>query len=107
SSILDNPEHLYQADSTYSVTLIVTNIGGCRDTLTRDIRIHSIPVADFTANPVCRYDSMQFNQQSSNDELPLTYSWDFGDGNGTALEAPAHLYAASGPKTITLIATSP
>ncbi len=106
TSILDNPDHLYAQDTLYTVNLVVTNIAGCRDTVQRSIRIHSIPTAAFSATAVCRYDSVSFTQLSTNEELPLSYQWDFGDGGSSVLTAPRHKYGTSGNKLVTLIATS-
>ena len=36
---------------------------------------------------------------------PLSFAWDFGDGVGSSLAAPAHTYAAQGTYTITLSVT--
>jgi subtilisin-like proprotein convertase family protein len=37
---------------------------------------------------------------------PFEYLWDFGDGVTSTLEAPTHLYAATGTYTVTLTVTS-
>lgn len=99
-STLEDPFHTYGADSTFTVELVVTNVGGCRDTVSRDIRIHSFPTADFTSSPVCRYDSVSFSDASSSVELPLTYTWDFGDASFSNLPSPRHLFTTSGTKLI-------
>lgn len=45
---------------------------------------------------------VQFTDQTTN--LPLTWSWDFGDGQGSTLQNPSHTYSTPGAKTVTLIA---
>jgi len=36
--------------------------------------------------------------------LPLTYSWDFGDGAVASVEDPTHIYTVGGCYTVTLVA---
>ncbi|MBL8009452.1 MAG: PKD domain-containing protein [Flavobacteriales bacterium] len=61
------------------------------------------PVAAFTASPVFTCDgAVQFSDATAN--LPTGWTWDFGDGNGSNLASPQHIYAASGTYTVQLIA---
>lgn len=106
-STLENPFHDYQSDSSYTVSLIVTNIGGCMDTVTRNIRIHSIPVANFSVAAVCQYDSARINDLSTNSELPLSYSWDLADGLSSTQAEPVTKYNSPGSKFIIQIVSSP
>jgi hypothetical protein len=46
SSNLSNPSHIYTATGTYTVTLYVTNAGGCQDTVYHSVLIHPIPAVD-------------------------------------------------------------
>lgn len=47
---------------------------------------------------------IQFTDQST--QVPQSWSWDFGDGNGSTMQNPTHTYAASGTYTVTLIVTN-
>src|SRR3989442_1048682 len=38
-------------------------------------------------------------------DVPLAYTWDFGDGNGATGATPAHAYVAAGVYTVTLTVT--
>ena len=98
ASTLEDPFHDFGADSSFTVELVVTNVGGCRDTVSRDIRIHSFPNADFTSSPECRYDSVEYTDASTSVELPLSYTWTFGDGTFSNTASPRHLYSTSGTK---------
>lgn len=106
SSTLQDPFHDFAKDSTYEVSLLVTNIAGCRDTSTQSIRIHSYPTANFSVNPVCDYDSSSFINSSSNSELPLTYTWTFGDAGTSNSENPKHQYASAAVYSVKLHAVS-
>lgn len=48
---------------------------------------------------------IQFDGSASNDldNDPLTYAWDFGDGNGAAGMMPTHTYASAGNFTVSLV----
>jgi len=43
---------------------------------------------------------VQFTDQSTS--TPQSWTWDFGDGNGSSLQNPTHTYANSGTYTVTL-----
>ncbi len=85
-----NPSHTYTAPGTYTVTLTVTNASG-RDTESRSglITVSSAvpagtpPKAQFTSNATQGKSPLfvQFTDQSTG-TLPLTYHWDFSDGEG-------------------------
>src|SRR5204863_6301107 len=53
-------------------------------------------------------DTVQFDGSKSFDpdsNTPLTYAWSFGDGGNGSGVKPAHVYAAAGSDTVTLIVT--
>ncbi|MFN3403547.1 MAG: beta strand repeat-containing protein, partial [Cytophagaceae bacterium] len=61
--------------------------------------------ADFTANPnpVCSGSSISFTNNSTGQPgMPLSYQWNFGDGNTSTSANPTHTYAAPGTYTVTL-----
>lgn len=61
------------------------------------------PVAAFTASPLFTCDgAVQFTDGTQN--LPTGWTWDFGDGNGSNLASPLHIYGASGTYSVQLIA---
>ncbi|MDD3621012.1 MAG: PKD domain-containing protein [Methanofollis sp.] len=61
------------------------------------------PVADFSANVTSGEPplTVQFTSQSTGTP-PLSYSWEFGDGNTSNEENPAHIYADEGTYSVTL-----
>ncbi|MBI4645611.1 MAG: PKD domain-containing protein, partial [Bacteroidia bacterium] len=63
------------------------------------------PIADFEAYPVNTCDGeVQFSDLST--EGPLSWLWDFGDGQTSAEQNPLHIYSASGTYSVTLTASN-
>ncbi|MEA1921237.1 MAG: PKD domain-containing protein, partial [Pseudomonadota bacterium] len=62
------------------------------------------PVADFTADPTSGAPLLlvTFTDISTND--PTSWLWNFGDGNTSSEQNPAHLYTNQGTYTVTLTA---
>ncbi|KGE89844.1 PKD domain-containing protein [Phaeodactylibacter xiamenensis] len=61
------------------------------------------PVADFSAE-LLSDGQVQFTDASTN--MPLSWSWDFGDGNAGTEQNPLHTYSAPGTYTVCLTATN-
>ena len=105
----ESPNHLYNSDGTYPVSLITTSNYGCKDTITKPAVRHAMPIANFITNPECLYDSVFFQNMSSiNASSILTnWIWNFGDGSILSLsEEPKHLYNVEGEYDISLIVSS-
>ncbi|WP_346319000.1 PKD domain-containing protein [Chitinophaga sp. YIM B06452] len=102
----ENPDHIFRRIGLHDVTLEVSNYG-CRRSLTKVDFIRILPpVADFTFTRVCtdRY-RVQFVDRSDFGPImgtPRFWRWDFGDGNTSNVQSPAHVYAQTGEYTITL-----
>jgi len=105
-STLQDPTHTFSAASTYTVSLIVTNSGGCKDTVSVPVIVHSLPTVDFTSTPGCVDDSTQFVSSTFiNAGAVTTILWDFGDGFTSPDDDPYHIYTSSGTFTVTLTVT--
>lgn len=81
-----------------NVTLTATNAIGT-DTYSSDISVLGTPDAAFD---VVVQDGIIFT--TNNSTGATTYSWDFGDGDGSNEENPIHVYDEDGTYTITLTA---
>lgn len=112
TSVLTNPSHLYNNQSlvliNYTVTLIVSNAAGCKDTATDVIQVYPEPIFGFTMVPDTGCTPLSVNFPSVLGAI--AYQWDFGDGNNTTGANPVHVYnnasSTTANYTVTLIATN-
>lgn len=86
-------------NGTYQIT--ATSADGCQ--VTEDYTLLAAPapvVADFVLTQ--NFLNVQFTSTSSN---ATSYSWDFGDGNSSSSQNPAHSYNQPGTYTVCLSVT--
>ena len=104
TSTLPNPTNTYNTGS-YNITLIITTLGGCKDTIffPAGIIADNKPVADFSATPrdVCAKYDVNFSDHSTGNIT--RWLWDFGDGGTSPEQNPSHQYEDTGMFTIRLI----
>ena len=95
SSLLQFPSHTFSTHGLHNVSLIVTNIRGCSDTLIMPVIVDTLPSPQYTANTVCLGNSTQFNQHSiGHGGANITnWNWSFGDGNISNAVNPTHIYS--------------
>lgn len=107
SSSLQNPSHQYSADGTYNVVLIVISGNNCSDTIMKQDTIYPVPLADFSFVDNCLSDTADFTDLSTISGGAIAgWGWNFGDGNNSVQQNPAHLYSAPGTYSVTLIVSS-
>lgn len=103
TSGLVNPVHLYQKSGSFTVRLMVTAHGGCMDSVSKTIRVYSLPVAKFSTNGACANMPVHFIDSSIG---AVSYLWSFGDSIGSTLVNPMHLYASGGMHHVKLSISS-
>lgn len=102
-------QYSYANPGTYTVKLVSTSEKGCRDSVTKTISIHPMPVAKYAI-----YDSSQcfegnafgFNNLSTIAWGSMTYLWDFGDTTFSVQTKPVHSYSYADTFVVKLVATS-
>lgn len=101
-----NPTYTYSIEGIYSVTLSAANRYGT-STVSANVEVRYPPQAAFTHNgPIRLGDMAQFTNQSVGGQ-PLSFVWDFGDGQTSSEASPAHAYAQHGRYQVTLTASNP
>jgi PKD repeat protein len=102
-----NPAYLYGAIGNYTVMLTASLTNGCSSQATRPQGVFSKPQPAFATANVCLGDSAVFTNSSviQLDTID-TYTWTFGDGNGSSQAQPKYLYATTGTFQVKLVIES-
>jgi len=105
----------FRANSTYSVTLTVTNDRGIAASSTQDVTVgtSTAPTANFVFSPTSDTSPVvgqviQFNAAVSSaapGRSIVRYEWDWGDGERATGKTQDHDYAVSGDYEVTLVVT--
>lgn len=100
TSTYENPLHQYTTEGTYTVTLVVTNMGGS-STFTKEVNVEFFEI-DFTiagsniVNSVVSFSPINTYSES------VEWFWNFGDGNSSILQNATNQFATVGTYTIQL-----
>lgn len=108
-SSIQSPIHIYGANGTYNVTLVVTNDFTCQSTITKPVTPFPIADTDFEFDSIpCLQEPIQFIDLSTLVSGNISnWNWDFGDGStGSTQQNPIHIYNAPGSYTVQLITTT-
>jgi gliding motility-associated-like protein len=109
-STAQNPSHNYTAAGNYTVTLKVTNSGGCSKVVSRPNYIQVSPgvTVNFsnTLPLLCKPpETINFTDLSTGPGV-LSYEWLFGDGGNNFTQNPSHTYLTGGSFNVSLIVQS-
>jgi len=96
----------------YPVKMVVTSNQGCKDSVTKDVRIFAVPVAKFTVNDdeqCVQGNSFVFTNTSNENGAtsPVLYGWQIAGGTGTPIQVlqkniPTQTLTDTGVKVVTL-----
>jgi PKD repeat protein len=104
-----NATRSYTAPGAYAVKLVATSNNGCKDSTTRSVTVHPMPLSIFSANTAIQCltgNTFQFTNNSMISNGTLSSNWSFGNGATSTLQSPMHSYAAVGSYTVKLVSTS-
>lgn len=104
-----NATRTYGAAGTYSVKLVSTSNNGCKDSTTRQVTVHPMPVAGFTVSPSIQCltgNSFSFANTSTVNGGTTTSNWNFGNGSTSTNQNPTNSYTNVGTYTVKLVSTS-
>ena len=103
-----NPVHTYILPGIYAITLTVTTVSGCTNTITvsNAVILNTKPHASFTATPLnaCAEEQIFFTDNSTgtiND-----WAWIFGDGGTATVQNPIYNYTDTGRFSVILIVSN-
>jgi gliding motility-associated-like protein len=104
----ENPSIYYVNTGTYDVKLVVVSPGGCKDSITKQLKIFSSTDAKLTYLPSfgCSPLSVSFEAFA---EMKASFIWDYGDGNvtDTTVNKVNHIYTDFGKFVPKIIMTEP
>ncbi len=106
-----NTQHIYSQPGLYEVSLTAIDDIGCVNTVTHNVWVNELPVAQFTYTNNCYMDSTYFYDGSfSNNSYLNSWYWDFDDpasspNDTSTLRNPAHLFSAPGTYQVKLVVT--
>ena len=105
TGLLPSEFHNYASDGIYHVCLSNWNV--CNDTVTV---CDSIAVCQ-SINAAISFNQnggggLDYDFQDATSGTPVSWHWDFGDGDSSSLAQPTHTYGNSGSYTVTLIVTN-
>lgn len=107
-STAKDPVNYYNSTGLYKTRLIITSPGGCTDTAFKNITVYDTVGTKLQYQPFngCTPLSVNLNAFTPG---PVTYTWDFGDGNLITTTTPTinHSYIAFGTFTPKVIMTDP
>ncbi len=85
-----SPSHTYSSAGFFTIQLIATSPFGCLDSIQHIIEVRVPPVADFTLAPdsACGPIIVVFTDLSTGPNL--TYNWNFGNGQNSAIPSPGN-----------------
>ncbi len=105
-----NGNHTYPSHGRYDLTQIVVSNNGCYDTITQEVIVYPLPLANWNTTPVCEGISTIYNNTSTitnvDNDMITSWNWTFGDGTTSTLQNPTHTFNNENVYTTQLIATS-
>ncbi|MGZ3864783.1 MAG: PKD domain-containing protein [Bacteroidia bacterium] len=106
TSSASSPSHTYASPGTYTVTLTVSNLGGCSDTATGVVTIYPPPAPGMSYTGICEGSPFQFTGILGGNSSGATWLWNFGNNVTSTLQNPAYTFPAPGSYPVTLSVTN-
>src|SRR4030095_3850316 len=110
SSLVRNPNHLYQEPGLHPVTLIATDNNECQDTMVKEISYFPVPpliIIKPSKYTACVPETITFTNLSVPIDETYDIRWDFGDGGTSDDISPSHNYEQDGIFTVKVEIPSP
>lgn len=97
--------HLYDSSGVYEMSLVVEDLNGCKDTITKQILYYPIP-AEILIDSLnligCNPFEVNFDVLNPYISSDHYIEWDFGDGNTSNERNPVHIYSSTGTYSVSL-----
>ncbi|MFK5856549.1 MAG: PKD domain-containing protein, partial [Bacteroidota bacterium] len=102
---VQNPDHVFINSGAYNISLIITDLSGCFDTINQIINVSPLPDPSFTVSPndsVCTDAMIAFTGLDNSGSTISNWSWDFGDGTVGVGSVTNHYFSQPGDYMVTL-----
>ncbi len=99
------PTFTYPDTGTYTVKLVVNPGSTCADSITRLVKVYPSFKTDYEFSGLhCPGSPLSFTDLTESTYKPIiSWSWSFGDGQGSSDQNPVHTYASGNDYKVTLI----
>ncbi|MDQ3193308.1 MAG: PKD domain-containing protein [Bacteroidota bacterium] len=102
TSAIENPSHTYLSAATYNVSLIVTTLNGCTDTVSSTVMVSGSPLAGFNVSQAPYYSGEQITF-TDNSTGATIWNWNFDHNNSSATsQNTTYQYPIPGTYTVVL-----
>lgn len=94
AAYIKNPVHIFENAGTYTITIIVQNIYGCKvvNVYPNWITVYPKPIARFERDPLRANILKPVFDFINYSTLADSVQWYFGDGDSTNIHNPTHIY---------------
>jgi parallel beta-helix repeat protein len=98
-----NPTHDFLSSGNKQVRLVITSEFGCKDSITKSVKVNESPKVNFIHGPACSLTPTAFtNLTPAINGTVANFYWIFSDGAQSGIESPNKSWSTLGPKTATL-----
>lgn len=98
--------HTYDNAGTYDITITATSLEGCvtDSVFSQHITVHPTPVATFNADPtLTTLLQARITFEDHSFQNIINWTWNFGDGSGSTIQHPSHVYSDTGVYLVQLL----
>ncbi|MBW7867964.1 MAG: PKD domain-containing protein [Brumimicrobium sp.] len=108
--ISDTVYHTFSQANSYNVSLQVEDTNGCVNSISHQVIVYDLPIADFSATQVCEDATSVFTNgstlSSSHGDFIQSSNWNFGNSTTSTQINPTVNYGNEGIYTVKLLVTS-
>lgn len=102
-----NPSITYSTFGTYDIELTLESSNGCTSVGTGTVTVNDSPIAQFSANDTCLFETTSFVDESTVNQGTITnWNWLLGNGGTTSQQNPSLTYGQDSTYQVTLVVTA-
>lgn len=104
-------QHQYSNAGIYMVKLVTSTAQGCTDSMSIQVLVQDMPIANFTFADDCEEETIQFTNTTTigggTNTTGLIWNWNLGNSNTSSVKNPSTTYNVNGTYNVTLSVSSP